>query len=190
MADVLIIGDGPGGLSAALFLAKNDMAVTVFGQNKTFMHDAMLYNYLGIPQITGTEFQEVSRKQVEGFGGKILDVEVTGIETGEAEFSVNTAAGDKHQGKYLIVATGFEEALVETLGLGTDSDNDNAIIADREGKTAIENLYVIGWLTRGQRTQAIISAGEGAATALSILSTEAGRDIHDFDVVKEDGDDE
>ena len=42
MADVLIIGDGPGGLSAALFLAKNDMAVTVFGQNKTFMHDAML----------------------------------------------------------------------------------------------------------------------------------------------------
>ena len=137
MADVLIIGDGPGGLSAALFLAKNDMAVTVFGQNKTFMHDAMLYNYLGIPQITGTEFQEVSRKQVEGFGGEILDVEVTGIVTGEAEFSVNTAAGDKHQGKYLIVATGFEEALVETLGLGTDSDNDNAIIADREGKTAM-----------------------------------------------------
>ena len=53
MADVLIIGDGPGGLSAALFLAKNDMNVTVFGQNKTLMHDAMLYNYLGIPQITG-----------------------------------------------------------------------------------------------------------------------------------------
>lgn len=190
MADVLIIGDGPGGLSAALFLAKNDMDVTVFGQNKTFMHDAMLYNYLGIPKMTGTEFQEISRKQVEGFGGKILDVEVTEIETGGTEFSVSTASGDKHQGKYLIVATGFEEALVETLGLGTDSNNDNAIIADREGKTAIENLYVIGWLTRGQRTQAIISAGEGAAAALSILSTETGRDVHDFDVVKEDGNDE
>jgi thioredoxin reductase (NADPH) len=190
MADVLIIGDGPGGLSAALFLAKNDMDVTVFGQNKTFMHDAMLYNYLGIPEVTGTEFQEISRRQVDGFGSKILDVEVTEVETGGAEFAVSTAAGDKHQGKYLIVATGFEEALVEKLGLGTDSDNDDAIIADREGKTAVENLYVIGWLTRGQRTQAIISAGEGAATALSILSTEAGRDIHDFDVVKEDGDDE
>jgi thioredoxin reductase len=190
MADVLIIGDGPGGLSAALFLAKNDMAVTVFGQNKTFMHDAMLYNYLGIPEVTGTEFQEISRRQVEGFGGKILDVEVTEVETGGVEFSVSTATGDKHQGKYLIVATGFEEALVEKLGLGTDSDNDDAIIADREGKTAVENLYVIGWLTRGQRTQAIISAGEGAAAALSILSTEAGRDVHDFDVVKENGDDE
>lgn len=190
MADVLIIGDGPGGLSAALFLAKNDMNVTVFGQNKTLMHDAMLYNYLGIPQITGTEFQEISRKQVEGFGGKILDVEVTEIETGGAEFSVSTAAGDKHQGKYLIVATGLEEALAQTLGLDTDSDNDDAIVADREGKTVIENLYVIGWLTRGQRTQAIISAGEGASAALSIISTEIGRDFHDFDVVKENGDDE
>ena len=190
MADVLIIGDGPGGLSAALFLAKNDVDVTVFGQNKTLMHDAMLYNYLGIPQITGTEFQGISRKQVESFGGKILDVEVTEIETGGTEFSVSTAAGDKHQGKYLIVATGLEEALAETLGLSTDSDNDDAIVADREGKTTIENLYVIGWLTRGQRTQAIISAGEGAAAALSILSNEIGRDFHDFDVVKEDGDDE
>ena len=190
MADILIIGDGPGGLSAALFLAKNDMNVTVFGQNKTLMHDAMLYNYLGIPQITGTEFQEISRKQVEGFGGKILDVEVTEIETGGAEFSLSTAVGDKYQGKYLIVATGLEEALAQTLGLDTDSDNDDAIVADREGKTAIENLYVIGWLTRGQRTQAIISAGEGASAALSIISTEIGRDFHDFDVVKENGDDE
>ena len=190
MADVLIIGDGPGGLSAALFLAKNDMDVTVFGENKTFMHDAMLYNYLGIPKMTGTEFQEISRRQVEGFGGEILDAKVSTIETGGVKFSVSTETGDKHYGKYLIVATGFEEALVETLGLGTDDDNDDAIIADREGKTPIENLYVIGWLTRGQRTQAIISAGEGAAAALSILSSEAGRDIHDFDVVKEDGDDE
>ena len=46
MADVIIIGDGPGGLSAALFLAKKKMDVLVVGQDKTLMHKAMLYAHI------------------------------------------------------------------------------------------------------------------------------------------------
>ena len=184
MADVLIIGDGPGGLSAALFLAKNEMSVAVFGQNETFMHTAVLYNYLGIPEITGTEFQEVARKQVEEFDGRILDAAVTEIDNSGGGFTLSTTDGGKHEAKYLVIATGTEHGLVDSLGLS--KTDDGAVIANREGKTSVDNLYVIGWLTRGQRTQAIISAGEGAAAALSILSTEAGKDIHDFDVVKEE----
>lgn len=57
MAKVIVVGDGPGGLSAALYLAKLKMDVTVFGIDKTSMHSAMLYNYLGIPGMTGGEFQ-------------------------------------------------------------------------------------------------------------------------------------
>ena len=84
MSDVIIIGDGPGGLSAALFLAKNGQNVTVFGLDKTSMHYAMLYNYLGIPEITGSDFQEVARRQVQKFGAKIQDQEVTSpLEPGE-----------------------------------------------------------------------------------------------------------
>ena len=85
MPDVIVVGDGPGGLSAALFLAKNDMSVTVFGQDKTLMHKAMLYNYLGIPKIAGPEFQQIGREQVRGFGGEIQDVEVSSVEKGEVE---------------------------------------------------------------------------------------------------------
>ena len=51
MARVNIVGDGPGGLSAALFLAKNGHEVVVYGQDKTAMHYAELHNYLGIDRI-------------------------------------------------------------------------------------------------------------------------------------------
>ncbi len=80
MAKVIIIGDGPGGLSAALFLAKLEMGVTVFGVDKTAMHAAMLYNYLGIPEMTGSEFQKIARQQVIGFGADLQNKLVTGIE--------------------------------------------------------------------------------------------------------------
>ena len=89
MADVLIIGDGPAGLSAALFLAKNGQRVTVFGQDSTPMHKAMLYNYLGIPEMTGSEFQRVSRAQVQQQGGQIEDVEVTHAEKTDTGFAIN-----------------------------------------------------------------------------------------------------
>ena len=64
MPDVIVVGDGPGGLSAALFLAKNDSTVTVFGQDETLMHKALLYNYLGIPKMMGREFQQIGRAHV------------------------------------------------------------------------------------------------------------------------------
>src|SRR5688500_18947446 len=69
--DVVIIGDGPGGLSAALFLAKNGMSTVVYGQDKTAMHWALLKNYLGVPEISGTDFQSIARTQVSAFGGRV-----------------------------------------------------------------------------------------------------------------------
>src|SRR5688500_15938331 len=53
MPTVIVIGDGPGGLSAALFLAKNKVDVVVFGEDKTAMNYAHLKNYLGLPEIGG-----------------------------------------------------------------------------------------------------------------------------------------
>lgn len=73
MAKVIVVGDCPGGLSAALFLAKNGQEVTVFGSDKTAMNYAYLHNYLGIPEIAGTEFQRVARGQESAVGGTLVD---------------------------------------------------------------------------------------------------------------------
>jgi len=184
MPDVIIVGDGPGGLGAALFLAKNEMEVTLFGRNQTLMHKAMLYNYLGIPKMTGTEFQKVAREQVEDLGAEIRDVEVKSAEKTDEGFAVTTADGGRCEARYLILATGPSNPLAEGLGLEKGKEG---IAVDRNGRTPVEGLYVIGWSTRLKKIQAIISAGDGAAAALDILSAEAGEDIHDFDVVEDKG---
>lgn len=182
MADVIIIGDGPGGLSAALFLAKKKMEVLVIGQDKTFMHKALLFNYLGIPQITGTEFQKIARAQVKALGAKIEDAEVKSAEKSGGEFAVTTADGRRFQSRYLVLATGPNMPLAEGLGLAKDK---SVVAADPFGRTAVAGLYALGWGVRGKKIQAIISAGDGAAVALDILSAEKGEELHDFDVVEE-----
>ncbi|MFT5091068.1 MAG: thioredoxin reductase (NADPH) [Candidatus Latescibacterota bacterium] len=181
MADVLIVGDGPGGLSAALFLAKNELSVTVFGQDETLMHKAMVYNYLGIDEITGSDFQKISRDQVRKYGGQIEEVEVSGVEKTAGGFALTTAAGAQCEAAYLILATGPSNPLAESLGVGKGEEG---MQSDRNGRTAIDGLYVIGWSTRIKKIQAIISAGDGACAALDILSARAGEDMHDFDVIE------
>jgi thioredoxin reductase len=178
MSDVIIIGDGPGGLSAALFLAKNGQNVTVFGQDKTAMHYALLYNYLGIPKILGSDFQKIAREQVQGFGAKLQAQQVTGVAKAGDGFTVTLDNGENLQAKYLIIAEGKSLALAKSLGLAATGEG---IEVDREFRTSIDNLYVVGRSTRIQRSQAIISAGSGAVAALDILSKEKGKDFNDFD---------
>ena len=179
MSKVLVVGDGPGGLSAALFLAKCGVEVDVFGTDDTPMHKALLLNYLGIEKMTGSEFQAIARKQVESFGGSLHETKVEKLEKTESGFKVETAEGESFEGKYIILATtnkGHQEAL------GVDRSDGEAAV-DRDGKTNVEDCYAIGWAARKQKIQAIISAGDGAAAALDILSKEKGKEFHDFDVV-------
>ncbi len=180
MTQVVIIGDGPAGLSAALFLAKNGIGVTVFGTDKTDMHRAMLYNYLGIPEITGSEFQNIARDQVKKFGAEIRDMRVTGVEKAADGFVVTAEDGGRYQGNYLILAEGKKMELAAGMGL---KRTPNGVEVDGVGRTGIEGLYVVGRSANVGRSQAIISAGQGASAAIDILSREAGKDVRDYDTV-------
>jgi thioredoxin reductase len=180
MSEVIIVGDGPAGLSAALFLAKNGQDVTVFGVDKTAMHSAKLYNYLGIPEIIGSDFQKIARDQVQKFGARVQDQLVTAIEKTANGFAVSTESGEHHESKYLIIAEGKSIKLAQSLGLTITS---TGVEVDRNYRSAIDKLYVVGRSTRLARSQAIISAGTGAVAALDILATEKGKDFADYDTV-------
>lgn len=178
MTKIVVVGDGPGGLSAALFLAKKGQTVTVFGKNETALHYALLYNYLGIPEIPGPEFARVAREQVSRFGATFVGQNITQIEKTPAGFVCTAEDGSTHNSDFVVLAEGKGLKLARTLGL---AETESGVKVDREGRTEIDGLYAVGRMTRRTRSQAVISAGEGAAAALDILSRVAGKDVNDFD---------
>jgi thioredoxin reductase (NADPH) len=179
MPDVIIAGDGPGGLSAALFLAKNGMDVVVYGQDKTAMHYALLRNYLGMPEIHGSEFQQAARRQVEAQGATLRDARIESVAREGDRFTVTLEGGETATARYLILSEGKGPRLAGQLGL--EHDEASGIRTDRNAHTDLEGVYVVGRSARPGRSQAIISAGDGAAAAIDILSREKGESFADWD---------
>lgn len=177
--DVIIIGDGPGGLSAALFLAKNGLSVSVYGQDKTAMHWALLKNYLGVPEVLGSEFQKLAREQVSAFGARLSGERVESVTKDASGFTVTLEGGSKESASALILSEGKSPRLALMLGL--EHDPARGIDVDQNGMSRIEGVYVVGRLRRPGRSQAIISAGDGAAAAIDILSRRKGEDFADWD---------
>jgi thioredoxin reductase len=180
MPDVIVIGDGPGGMSAALFLAKNKVDTVVFGDDKSAMNWALLKNYLGIPEILGTEFQKTARAQVERVGARLRADRVESVAAGAGgRWQVVLEGGEKLSSKYLVLSEGKGPKLAKQLGL--EFDETTGIQTDRNAKTRLDGVYVVGRSARPGRSQAIISAGDGAAAAIDILSREKSQDFLDWD---------
>jgi thioredoxin reductase len=178
MVAVSIVGDGPGGLSAALFLAKNGHRVTVFGDDSSAMHYAYLHNYLGIPETSGTDLQRIARGQAEAYGATMDARRVASVAAAPDGMTLATDDGETHRASYLILSEGKNPELAKALGLEFDGA---AITVDRDQRTSLDRVYAVGRATRPTRSQAIISAGAGAVAALDILAREAGEDVQDWD---------
>jgi len=176
---VSIVGGGPAGLSAALFTQKNGLQTRIFDADKTWMHKAHLFNYLGIGSQDGSAFMESAREQVDSFGvNRHQGTEVAAIEQTESGFVLDTA-DEQYESSYVILATGANRDLAETLGCAFDGD---VVDVGVSMETSVEDAYATGAMVRAEEWQAIISAGDGAAAALNILSKEKGEHFHDFDV--------
>lgn len=177
---VVVVGDGPTGLSAALFLAKNGVEVTVLGYGETAVHKALLRNYAGEADTAGPEWVARARGQAEGFGARLVKGWVERIEPGPP-FRVATADAE-FEGDHLVLATGFDQDLVGPLGLATSGAG--LVRVDADGRTSQERVWAGGGLVRGPKTQVATSVGDGAAIALDILSQLRGKPVHDWDVLK------
>lgn len=95
--DAVVIGGGPAGLTAALYLARARYRVLVvekerFGGQITITHEVV--NFPGVERASGETLTETMRRQAEYFGAEFLLAEVTGLDMDSDIKTVRTSRGD------------------------------------------------------------------------------------------------
>lgn len=183
MSNVIIVGGGPAGLSAALLTAKNGLETRVFHTGSSSTESAYLQNYLGIREMPGPEFLERARDHVDDFGVERIDREVTRVEQSLDGFTVHTEH-NSYDADYVVIATGYDREIAD--GLGCEFDADDSVTVDENYETTVTDAYAVGWTARPEKIQVAISVGTGAAAGLDILSKERGEPYHDFDHLSEE----
>lgn len=117
MENIVIIGAGPAGISAALYAARGNMNPLVINNGIGALEKAeKIENYYGLEQpLSGKELYERGIAQAKALGVRILDAEVLGI-SGFDTFTVKTTAGD-FDTVSVILATGGKRSAPKIPGL-------------------------------------------------------------------------
>jgi thioredoxin reductase (NADPH) len=109
--NVIIIGSGPAGLTAALYAARAELKpIVIAGLNPggQLMQTTEVENFPGFVEgIMGPQLMQNMMKQVERFGAKIMSENVVSVDFTKQPFTVRTEKNE-YQAKTVIIATGAE----------------------------------------------------------------------------------
>jgi len=117
MSDVIIIGNGPAGLSAAIYAARAGMNTIVIGSgNSSLLKAEKIENFFGHAEpITGSELLKNGEAQCRNLGVAIVEDEAVGITFGE-KLMVRTASGQAFPAEAIVLATGMSRKVPQIEG--------------------------------------------------------------------------
>lgn len=120
MYDLIIIGGGPAGTSAAVYAARKQLKtlliVKEWGGQSIVSDD--IQNWIGTPHISGADLAKSLRAHVEEYKGDILTIieaEVTKVEGSDGDFTVSTNKGNE-KSKTVLISSGSSRRRLDVPG--------------------------------------------------------------------------
>ena len=145
--DVIIIGGGPAGLTAGIYLARAKYRVLIvekaqFGGQITITSEVV--NYPGVKKVSGYELTETMRKQAEDFNAEFLLAEVLELNLDGDYKTIKTSRGDYHA-YGILLATGASPRKVGFKGEEEFKGRGVAYCATCDGQFFTDkNVFVVG----------------------------------------------
>jgi thioredoxin reductase len=145
--DVIIVGGGPAGLSAALWLARYRRRIRVLDSDEPRNEPAWgVHGYPGLVDPSPTELRERIHQQAINAGAEYEACEAVALRGSKNEFLVQVANGTEYRARRVIIAYGLRDTLPDITGAEELYGISLFHCADCDGPTIQDqDVGVVGW---------------------------------------------
>lgn len=184
--DVVIVGGGVAGLTAGIFTARADLDTLVVTHDESILaRNAHLENVPGFPAgVNARLLLDMTEAQAERAGcafreGEVVEVVRAG-EGFDVSFAETRTTADETSARYVIAASWSDSDYLAGFDLDFIEQGSKRFVGvDSGNRTGVDGLYAAGRLA-AQYHQTVISAGDGARAALTLIEDSDVPFYHDW----------
>jgi thioredoxin reductase len=180
--NVIVIGGGIAGLSAAVFTARHGLDTLVIDAGESILRrNAHLENFPGFPAgVNARQLLDLLGEQAETAGSEQMTATVASVEQTDDGFAVETDTDEQYHTQYVVAATKNAVGYLEDVdGVGIIDRGKAYVDTDERGRTGVNGLYAAGRLAEKPH-QAAVCAGHGAEVGVTILEDDDRPFYHDW----------
>jgi len=181
-SEVIVVGGGVAGLSAAVFTARHGLDTLVVDSGESILRrNAHLENFPGFPAgVNARRLLDLLEEQADTAGCERHEATVDRVEQTDDGFAVETDAGDRYRTEYVVAATKNAVGYLDEVdGVGIIDRGKAFVDTDERGRTGVDGLYAAGRLAEKPH-QAVVCAGHGAEVGVTILEDDDRPFYHDW----------
>lgn len=180
--EVLVVGGGVAGLTAALYTARAGLDTLVCNDGESILcRSAHLENFPGFPAgVDPRLFTEMVRSQATRSGVDLVEARVEDLDKQYDSFVAGTADGNEISSRYVVAASWADADYLDDLDVELrDAGTKRYVEDDGYGRTNVDGLYAAGRIAERYH-QAVVAAGDGAQVGITLIHDSETPYYHDW----------